>query len=258
MINLALIGANGKMGLAITKLIAQQPQLYNLKIAIVNNLSTTTTLLQETAKHITQDISQIANVDVAIDFSTPSSAILTVNQCLHSKTPLVIGTTGFNQDEHVQIKKISSEIPLLISPNMSLAVNMLFNLSAIAAKKLANFETEIIEAHHRHKKDAPSGTALELGKIIANARNIDFNQYAKFSRHGTNEKRTPNDIGFSVIRGGNINGSHDVLFIGDYETFTISAEVTNRSSYASGTLAAAIFLANQPAGLYNMLDILGL
>lgn len=258
MINLALIGANGKMGLAITKLIAQQPQLYNLKIAIVNNLSTTTTLLQETAKHITQDISQIANVDVAIDFSTPSSAILTVNQCLHSKTPLVIGTTGFNQDEHVQIKKISSEIPLLISPNMSLAVNMLFNLSAIAAKKLANFETEIIEAHHRHKKDAPSGTALELGKIIANARNIDFNQYAKFSRHATNEKRTPNDIGFSVIRGGNINGSHDVLFIGDYETFTISAEVTNRSSYASGTLAAAIFLANQPAGLYNMLDILGL
>ncbi|MBP9742175.1 MAG: 4-hydroxy-tetrahydrodipicolinate reductase [Burkholderiales bacterium] len=258
MINLALIGANGKMGLAITTLIAQQPKLYNLKTAIVNNLSSVTPILKETAKHITQDITQIANADVVIDFSTPSSNMQTLHQCLQDKIPLVIGTTGFNQDEHMQIKNASSKIPLLISPNMSLAVNMLFKLTEIAAKKLANFETEIVEAHHRHKKDAPSGTALALGNIIANARNIDFNQYATFTRHGITEKRTPNDIGFSVIRGGNINGSHDVLFLGDYETFTISAEVTNRSSYANGTLAAAIFLAAQPIGLYNMLDILDL
>lgn len=258
MINIALIGASGKMGVHITKLISQKPQLYKLALAVVNQLAIVNELVKQTAEVVSTDHTLSKDIDVVIDFSSPTSNMLTLKQCLHNQIPLVVGTTGFSQSEINSITEASKHIPILMSPNMSLGVNMIFKLTELVAKKLPTFETEIIEAHHRYKKDAPSGTAIKLGQIIANARNIDFEQHAKYTRHGVNESRSTQDIGFSVIRGGNITGSHDVLFIDNDEKLTISVEVNNRDSYASGSLTAAVFLAKQKPGLYNMLDILDL
>ena len=182
----------------------------------------------------------------------------TLNACLEYKIPLVVGATGFTQLQKDLITAASKNIPILMSSNMSLSVNLLFKLTAITAKKLSNFEAEIIEMHHRYKKDAPSGTAISLGEEIAKARGIDFKEHANFTRHGTDETRNPQDIGFCAVRGGDIVGKHDVMFINDGEILTLSSEINNRSSFASGALIAGAFLVNQKAGLYNMFDVLDL
>jgi 4-hydroxy-tetrahydrodipicolinate reductase len=240
MINIALIGSSGRMGLEITKIIAAKPEYYKLFAGIAKG----------------DDISKIKGADVVIDFSTPSSTIRTINACLQYKIPLVIGATGFSDLEKDFISEASKNIAILFSANMSLSVNLLFKLTAIAADKLSNFETEIFEAHHRYKKDAPSGTALKLGEIIAESRNLDFKTHAKFTRYGVNEQRNPKDIGFSVVRGGDIVGKHDVMFIDNGETLTLTSEINNRGSFANGALIACAFLSIQKPGLYNMFDVL--
>ncbi len=240
MINIALIGSSGRMGLAITEIIATKPEYYKLFVAIAKG----------------DDISRVKGADVVIDFSIPSSTIKTIATCLQYKIPLVIGATGFSDSEKDFIIEASKSIAILFSANMSLSVNLLFKLTAIAATKLSNFETEILEAHHRYKKDAPSGTALKLGEIIAESRNLDFKKYAKFTRYGINEQRDPKDIGFSVVRGGDIVGKHDVMFIDSGETLTLTSEINNRVSFASGALVAGAFLSIQKPGLYNMFDVL--
>ena len=242
MINIALIGKDGRMGLEIAKIIATKPEFYNLFAAITKG----------------DDIGLIKDADVVIDFSTANSTMATLNACLEYKIPLVVGATGFTQLQKDLITAASKNIPILMSSNMSLSVNLLFKLTAITAKKLSNFEAEIIEMHHRYKKDAPSGTAISLGEEIAKARGIDFKEHANFTRHGTDETRNPQDIGFCAVRGGDIVGKHDVMFINDGEILTLSSEINNRSSFASGALIAGAFLVNQKAGLYNMFDVLDL
>ncbi len=240
MINIALIGSSGRMGLEIAKIIATKPEYYKL--------------FAEVAKG--DDISKIKDADVVIDFSTPSSTIKTINACLQYKIPLVIGATGFSDSEKDFINEASKNIAILFSANMSLSVNLLFKLTAIAAHKLSNFETEIFEAHHRYKKDAPSGTALKLGEVVANSRNLDFKKHAKFTRYGINEQRDPKDIGFSVVRGGDIVGKHDVMFIDNGEILTLTSEINNRGSFANGALIAATFISDKKPSLYNMFDVL--
>lgn len=258
MLKIALVGANGKMGVQITQLIKAKPDLYSLAIAIINNPSKINPDVKQTAKAVSDDQTQIQDVDVVIDFSTPQSSLNILKQCLLKKIPLVLGTTGFSQSESKAITDASKTIPILMSPNFSLSVNMLFKLSELAAARLRNFETEIIEAHHHFKKDAPSGTAMKLGEVVATARNIDFSQHAKYSRHGIDEVRHPDDIGFAVVRGGDIVGKHDVMFINDGEILTLSSEINNRDSFASGALVASAFLAVQKPQLYSMFDVLGL
>jgi 4-hydroxy-tetrahydrodipicolinate reductase len=242
MINIALVGAGGRMGIEIAKMITAKPDYYNLVAAITNG----------------DDISLLKGADVVIDFSTPDSTMITLNICVQHKIPLVIGTTGFSEHNKNLIGEASKIIPILMSPNMSLSVNMLFKLTEIAAGRLSNFEAEIVEAHHRYKKDAPSGTAIKLGEVVASSRNIDFKQHAKFTRYGIDEQRNPQDIGFAVVRGGDIVGKHDVMFIDNGEILTLTSEINNRSSFANGSLIAGAFLRQQKPGLYNMFDVLDL
>lgn len=256
MLNIGLIGANGKMGHEIIKIILANKNAYNLKYAIVSTQNSN--FFKNASTIVIDDISAMGQVDVVIDFSTPDMAINALNHCLKANIPIVLGTTGFDIEQKKLISLAGNTIPVLFSPNMSLSVNILFNLVKIAATKLINFEAEIFEAHHRYKKDAPSGTALKLGEIIAEARNLDFLANAKFSRHGKNEVRNKNEIGFSVCRGGDIVGKHQVSFINDGEALHLTSEITNRSSFAYGALLAAKFIIEQKPGMYNMFDVLDL
>ena len=258
MINIAIIGATGKMGMQIATLIAANPQSYNLSVAIINKPLESNHELNHIAKVISTDFTLIKDINVVIDFSTPEVSMEIAEHCSVNSIPLIIGTTGFSATERLRIEQIATEIPLLISPNMSLSVNMLFKLAAVAAKKLAGYEAEITEAHHRYKKDAPSGTAMKLGEAVATARGIDFNKHAVFTRHGRDEVRHPDDIGFAVVRGGDIVGKHEVALISDGEVLTLGSEISNRRSFAQGSLVAAAFLAHKSKGLYTMFDVLDL
>lgn len=258
MINIAVIGATGKMGTQIAGLIAAQPELYNLSVAFTHNPTSATPELKNISKLITADISLIKDIDVVIDFSNPVASMQVLQQCQKHKIPLVLGTTGFTLDERNHITQASKDTPILMSPNTSLSVNMLFKLTAFASERLANFEAEIIETHHRYKMDAPSGTAIKLGEIVAGARKLDFEKHAVFTRHGRNEARQPQDIGFAVVRGGDIVGKHDVSFFSNGEVLTLSSEINNRQSFAHGALIGALFIITQAPGLYDMFDVLGL
>ena len=258
MIKIALIGATGKMGMQIAGLIAAQAERYHLSIAFTHKPDAVTPELKNISTLITDDVSLIKDVDVVIDFSNPSASMQVLKQCQKHKIPLVLGTTGFTVEERNSIEQTSKDTPILMSPNMSLSVNMLFKLTAIAANKLANFEAEIIEVHHRYKMDAPSGTAIKLGETIAHARGIDFEKHAIFTRHGRHEARQPQDIGFAVVRGGDIVGKHDVSLFSNGEVLTLSSEINNRQSFAHGALIAALFICTKVPGLYDMFDVLDL
>ena len=256
MIKIGVVGASGRTGTKIVEQIANSPDLYELTIAVTPSHKDIESRLNQVAKCVTHDKELLKKVDVVIDFSTPASSMQTLKICLAHKVPIVIGTTGFSSHDQAKNVEASQSIPILLSPNMSISVNILFRLTEIVAKTLSNFETEIIETHHRYKKDAPSGTAIKLGETIAKSRNIDFNQYAKFTRYGINEERNPKDIGFATIRGGDIVGKHEVLFINDGETLTLTSEINNRQSFAYGATIAATFLINKPPRLYSMFDVL--
>jgi 4-hydroxy-tetrahydrodipicolinate reductase len=258
MINIGLAGSTGKMGYQIAKEIALDSSSYSLAQALVSKTSSVTAELQNTAREFISNVSEFSNIDVIIDFSNPNLTLDILPYAIKNRTPIVIGTTGFNSDELRAIDECAKTIPLLISPNMSLSVNLLFKLAYLAAAKLPNFEAEIIEAHHRYKKDAPSGTALKIGEMIAKARDIDFATHAKYTRFGTDLARQPQDIGFAVIRGGDVVGEHEVQFMANGEVLSLKSSLTNRSSFALGALSAANFLVQQEPGLYSMFDVLNL
>jgi len=175
------------------------------------------------------------------------------------KVALVIGTTGFSESEQAQIRAAAQEIPIVMAPNMSVGVNVTFKLLEMAARALATgYDIEVIEAHHRHKVDAPSGTALKMGEIIAAALGRDLKDCAVYARHGHTGERDPSTIGFATIRGGDIVGDHTALFAGTGERIEISHKSGNRAGYAQGALRAARFLAERKSGLYDMFDVLGL
>jgi 4-hydroxy-tetrahydrodipicolinate reductase len=257
MLKIALSGATGKMGSEIITLLSQSKDKYQLEYAIVSNPEQAQNKLNDLAKVITNDIATLnKNIDVVIDFSTPTFTLKILQQCVAKKIPLVIGTTGFNLKEEGKIAISSKQIPILLSANMSFSINLMYKLISIAAKSLKSFEVEIIDSHHRNKKDSPSGTALELGKIVAKSREIDFYSHAILDNNLRNVPRKAEDICFSSVRAGNIIGSHFVEFIGESEILSIRSEITNRNSFAKGALLAANFLRNQPPNLYSMQDVL--
>ncbi len=276
MIKIALLGASGKMGQALIQQIQQQCNKFILT-AIINRDYTddiqdkninyvdmannyahsidnqdNINVINLSNLHKINDIDCNNSFDVLIDFSAPNSCLIAVEYCVQHKIPIIIGTTGFHEDAITKINLYSKQIPILMSANMSLSVNVLLHTIKNLTKQLTNFEVEIIEAHHRSKKDAPSGTALALGKAIANVKGLDFDSVAKYDRHHDDNLRNKTDIGFSSIRGGNIVGTHEVMFISDNEKLTIKSEITNRDSFAIGALLAVEFIIKQTNGMYDM------
>jgi len=215
---------------------------------------------QTTGVLITADIAQgLKNSRVLIDFTRPEGTMAHLAVCRANGVAMVIGTTGFTDSQKTEIAQAAKHIPIIMAPNMSVGVNVTLKLLEMAAKALATgYDIEIIEAHHRHKVDAPSGTALKMGEVIAGALGRDLKDCAVYAREGVTGERDPSSIGFATIRGGDIVGDHTVLFAGTGERIEITHKSSSRSTYAQGSLRAARFLAGQKSGLFDMFDVLGL
>jgi 4-hydroxy-tetrahydrodipicolinate reductase len=208
---------------------------------------------------ITDDIGRIAGADVMIDFTRPAGTLRHLDACVEHGLPMVIGTTGFSDDEKKRIEQAATRVPIVFAPNMSVGVNVTLKLLELAAKALAQgFDIEILEMHHRHKIDAPSGTALGMGEAIARAQGRSLKDAAVYSREGVTGERDPSTIGFAVLRGGDCIGEHTVVFAGTGERVEISHRATSRNTFSTGALRAARFLAGRRSGLYGMDDVLGL
>ena len=201
-------------------------------------------------------------VDVFIDFSAPKAAVALSETCREHGIAMVIGATGFSDAEMKKLRNAAADIAMVVSPNMSVGVNAMFSLAADAVKLLragalgGGYDIEINESHHRRKKDAPSGTALRLGEIAAEASGVDFSQAKKVNREGRDNERPPEQIGFSAIRGGDIVGEHRLIFAGDGEQLEIVHRSTSRATYAAGAVRAAVFAAHAKPGWYDMRAVL--
>ena len=209
---------------------------------------------------ITADIWQgLGGCQVLIDFTRPEGTLEHLRACRELGVSLVIGTTGFNAAQKAEIAAAAQDIAIVMAPNMSVGVNVTLKLLDMAARAMATgYDIEIIEAHHRHKVDAPSGTALKMGEVIADALGRDLKDCAVYAREGVTGERDPSSIGFATIRGGDIVGDHTVLFAGIGERIEISHKSSSRVSYAQGSLRAVRFLAGRKAGLFDMFDVLNL
>ena len=201
----------------------------------------------------------LQNAQVLIDFTRPEATMAHLAACRRHGVALVIGTTGFSEAQKAEIAAAAQDIAIVMAPNMSVGVNVTFKLLEMAAQALSTgYDIEIIEAHHRHKVDAPSGTALKMGEVIAEALGRDLADCAVYERHGHTGEREPSTIGFATIRGGDIVGDHTVLFAGTGERIEISHKASSRAGYAAGSLRAVRFLAGQRRGLFDMADVLNL
>ncbi len=209
---------------------------------------------------ITDDVdAALAQADCLIDFTRPEGTLAHLEICRKHGVHAVIGTTGFTTEQKLTIQDISRDIPIVFAPNMAVGVNAVFKLLDVAARILNDgYDVEVIEAHHRHKVDAPSGTALRMGEVVAAALGRDLSACAVYGREGHTGERPATQIGFSTIRGGDIVGDHTVLFAGTGERIEITHKSASRVPYAQGSLRAARFMRNKSRGLFDMQDVLGL
>jgi 4-hydroxy-tetrahydrodipicolinate reductase len=266
-LNLVIIGVTGRMGLALVRAAAEIPDKLTITGAVA---STTSKSLGQDAgdlagikpvdARVTDDLAAaLARADVVVDFSQPHATRSNVTVCRAARKPLLVGTTGFPNDLTSLFDAAATEIPLLIAPNTSIGVTLLTELTRIAAQALpADFDIEIIEAHHRMKKDAPSGTALALGRAAAQGRGLPESAVVEAAGKGRAGERHRGDLGFAVIRGGDIVGDHTVLFAGTGEQVTLGHRATDRAVFARGALRAALWLGGQGPGRYFMRDFIGL
>ncbi|MFS8084772.1 MAG: 4-hydroxy-tetrahydrodipicolinate reductase [Acidobacteriota bacterium] len=261
-IRVAIAGAGGRMGRTLIDAVAGAPDLHLCaalevggspllgQIAVPETTSTA-------AVRITDDLDVLKGVRVLIDFTRPQGTLAHLEACRNSGTAIVIGTTGFSDAEKGLIEDAGRHIPVVFAPNMSVGVNVTLRLLEIAARTMAEgYDIEILEMHHRHKIDTPSGTALRMGEVIAQALGRDLNDCAVFSREGVTGERDPSSIGFAVLRGGDCVGEHTVVFAGIGERVEITHRATSRNTFSAGALRAARFLAGRGPGLYNMRDVL--
>lgn len=193
-----------------------------------------------------------------IDFTTPQASIARLQEAAKAGVPVVIGTTGFNKDQLAQISVIAQTIPVLLSANMSVGINILLDVVKRLAEKLPGYDIEITETHHRLKKDAPSGTALALAQAAAEGRQLNLDHAARHGRHGLVGARAADEIGIHALRGGDVVGDHTVLFANTGERIEVIHRASSRNAFASGAMAAARWLVEQPPGLYTMKDVLNL
>ncbi len=197
--------------------------------------------------------------DVLVDFTRPTATLKHLALCQSAGKAMVIGTTGLSTAQQAEIARAAEQVPIVFAPNMSVGVNLCFKLLELAAQVLGDgVDIEIIEAHHRHKVDAPSGTALAMGQIIATTLGRDLEQCAVHGRHGVTGERNSTTIGFSTIRAGDIVGEHTVLFADAGERIEITHRASSRMTFAKGAVRAAVWLAGRTPGLFDMRDVLGL
>jgi 4-hydroxy-tetrahydrodipicolinate reductase len=215
---------------------------------------------QSSGIQITADLALgLKNAHTLIDFTRPEGTLAHLRVCRELGVNVVIGTTGFSEAQKEEIAAAAKDIAIVMAPNMSVGVNVTLKLLEMAAKALSTgYDIEIIEAHHRHKVDAPSGTALKMGEVIADALGRDLKDCAVYAREGVTGERDPSSIGFATIRGGDIVGDHTVLFAGIGERIEISHKSSSRTTYAQGSLRAVRFLGQQKTGLFDMFDVLNL
>lgn len=262
---IAVAGASGRMG---RMLIEAVEAAGDLRLAGALDVATSpsigadaTAFLGRTSGiAITADLDAgLAGADVLIDFTRPEGTLAHLAACRRHGVAAVIGTTGFSAAQKAEIEAQARHLALVMAPNMSIGVNVVLGLLRQAARALDHgWDIEIIEAHHRHKVDAPSGTALRMGEVIAEALGRDLKDCAVYAREGVTGERDPSTIGFATIRGGDIVGDHTVLFAGTGERIEISHRSSSRAGYAQGSLRAARFLAGRAPGLYGMDQVLGL
>lgn len=208
---------------------------------------------------VVDDIAASDAFDVLIDFTRPEVTLANLAQCRQRGSAMVIGTTGFTDAQKAELAAAAKDIPIVFAPNMSVGVNLCLKLLEMAAKVLGDtVDIEVIEAHHRHKVDAPSGTALRMGEVVADALGRDLKDCAVYGREGVTGERDRKTIGFETIRAGDIVGDHTVLFAGDGERVEITHKASSRMTFAGGAVRAAQWLEGRTAGLYDMQDVLGL
>jgi 4-hydroxy-tetrahydrodipicolinate reductase len=263
-IKLAIAGAGGRMGRMLIEAALADP---TMEVAVALDRGDSPELGRDcgdflgrrTGVAIGADLGHLAGADVLIDFTRPEGTAAHLQACLQSGVRMVIGTTGFDDAGRAAIRAAAGSIGIVFSPNMSVGVNATFRLLEVAAAVLASgYDVEVIEAHHRHKVDAPSGTALKMGEVIAAAQGKALKELAVYAREGVTGERRAGTIGFAAVRGGDIVGDHTVLFAGTGERIEITHRATSRMPYALGSMRAARFIAGQPRGLFDMHDVLGL
>ncbi len=200
----------------------------------------------------------LSHIDVLIDFTRPQASLAYLAECAAAQIAMVIGTTGFSQDEKSLIASAAHQTPIVQAPNMSVGVNLSYQLLALAARTLGDeVDIEILEMHHRHKVDAPSGTALQMGEVLAATLGRDLQQHAIYGREGVTGERDRKQIGFATLRGGDVIGDHTVFFADEGERIEITHRASDRKAFAKGALRAAIWLTQQRPGQYNMQHVLG-
>ena len=265
-LRVAIAGASGRMGRMLIEAVIAAGDDMVLSGAL--DLADSPALGQDAAAFaghtsgvsITADLrAGLANAQVLIDFTRPAGTLAHLAVCRELGVKAVIGTTGFTEAEKTEIADHARHVAIMMAPNMSVGVNVVLKLLDTAARMLSEgYDIEIIEAHHRHKVDAPSGTALKMGEVVAAALGRNLKECAVYGREGVTGERDPSTIGFATIRGGDVVGDHTVLFAGIGERIEISHKSSSRATYAQGSLRAARFLAGQARGLFDMNDVLGL
>jgi len=249
----AIAGAGGRMGRTLIEAVLADREFV---LACAFDVPGSPAVGQEVGNiRIGSDPKAAAAADVLIDFTRPEG---TLENLRHARA-MVIGTTGFSQSQKKAIEEAAKRLPMVMAANFAVGVNAAYKLAETAARILGDgYDVEIIEAHHRHKVDAPSGTALQLGEVVAKALNRSLAEVARHGRQGDTGERPARQIGFHAVRGGDIVGEHTVIFAGAGERVEVTVRSQSRMTYAAGALRAARFLKGKTAGLYGMRDVLGL
>lgn len=247
---IAIAGAGGRMGRTLVDAVVADGEL-----SLVSAVDPAAAGQQAGNLKIVADVAAVAQADVVLDFTRPEGTLALLR---HAKA-MVIGTTGFTEEDKDRIAQAAKRIPIVMAANFAIGVNTVYQLAESAARILGDaYDVEIVEAHHRHKVDAPSGTALELGRIVARALGRELGKTASYGRKGDIGERKPKEIGFHAIRGGDIIGEHTVIFAGTGERVEVTVRSQSRATYANGALRAAKFLKGKSPGLYSMANVLGL
>ncbi|WP_105168656.1 4-hydroxy-tetrahydrodipicolinate reductase [Pseudoalteromonas sp. T1lg23B] len=263
---IGIFGANGRMGLALVEACTQASNTDIAAAAVRSGSELLGTLVSskqpcapETLVFTDEELLVQTGANVLIDFTLPEGMKRHLQLAVSNKLPMVIGTTGLTAEDMALLKDAAQHIPIVFARNFSVGVTLLLDLVKTAATKLADeLDIEIFEAHHRNKIDAPSGTALAIGEAIAEAKGWDHEQVARYDRTAVEQAKSQNEIGYSVLRAGDIVGEHTAYFATMGERLELTHKATSRLTFASGAVRAAKWLRNKPNGLYDMQDVLGL
>jgi 4-hydroxy-tetrahydrodipicolinate reductase len=266
MMRIAVVGASGRMGLCLIKAAALAK---NAELAVAVSRPESLAIGRDAGElagisvvgvKVGDDLAAVVDhFDVLIDFTRPDASMAFIEICREAGKKLVIGTTGYSDAQKALISEAAKDVAIVMAPNMSVGVNLSLKLLEMTAKVMGDYtDIEVIEAHHRHKVDAPSGTALRMGEVIADTLGRDLKDCAIYGREGNTGERDRKTIGFSTIRAGDIVGEHTVMFADDGERVEITHKATSRMTFANGAVRAAVWLADKDNGMYDMQDVLGL